>query len=399
VRTRRGTPEFVIAGLLALLLGSYVLYTNGVARDLRRQVQRTNYIFTRALTGQADTSVARLQDALQDIIDSTVAQDIPTIIVAPDGQVSNKVNLPFDPDDSLPLDDPRILPYVEKLRRTNQPASDTGRQICAAEHCVNSIVGTVYFGNPSLVRGLGVIPLLQSLTGAVLLFAFIYIVRTRSHATRERLWAGMARESAHQIGTPLSSLTGWIELLEERGGDPMVASALGHMRADVARLDRVSRRFERIGREPNLELINAGDSVERLAAYFRARVPTLANTIRIDSTVGEGLPTVRADTVLLEWTLEVLIKNAIDALAGRGGTVTITAQAVPEGGVSILVADDGPGVPREIQKRVFDPGFSTKSGGWGIGLSLAKRIIEENHGGSLMLLNTDRGATFEIILP
>jgi signal transduction histidine kinase len=399
VRTRRGKPEIVVAALLGLLLVSYVVYTNGVARGLRLQVQQTSYILSRALTGIADTSAARLQDALRDIIDSTVAQGIPFVVVAPNGQVGGKGNLPFDRGDSLPLDDPRILEYVEVLRRANQPVSDTGRQICAETVCANSIVGTVYFGYPDLVRGLTVIPLLQSLTGAVLLFAFIYIVRTRGHATRERLWAGMARESAHQIGTPLSSLTGWIELLEERGGDPMVASALGHMRADVARLDRVSRRFERIGREPKLEPVEVSESVERLSAYFRARVPTLANSVRIHSTVGEGMPRVKADTVLLEWTLEVLIKNAIDALAGTGGTVAISAQAAPEGGVAIRVADDGPGIPREIQKRVFDPGFSTKSGGWGIGLSLAKRIIEENHGGSLTLLHTDRGATFEIILP
>jgi K+-sensing histidine kinase KdpD len=399
VRTRRGKPEIVIAALLALLLASYVIYTNSVARNLREQAQRTSYIMARALTGIADTSAARLQDALQDIIDSTAAQEIPFVIIAPDGQVAGKGNLPFDRDDSLPLEDPRIREYVAKLRRTNPPASDTGRQICAATVCANTIVGNVYFGHPALVRGLTLIPVLQSLTGAILLFAFIYIVRTRSHATRERLWAGMARESAHQIGTPLSSLSGWIELLEERGGDPMIASALGHMRADVARLDRVSRRFERIGREANLESVNVGESVERLAAYFRARVPTLANSVRIDSAVPDALPTVKADTVLLEWTLEVLIKNAIDALAGRGGTVAISARAVPEGGVAIRVADDGPGVPRDIQQRVFDPGFSTKSGGWGIGLSLARRIVEENHGGRLTLVPTDRGATFEIILP
>jgi signal transduction histidine kinase len=399
VRTRRGTPEIVVAALLALLLGSYVVYTNHIARELREQSKRTSYILSRAMIGIADTSARRLQDALWDIIDSTAAQGIPFVVIDPAGQVAGKGNLPFDRDGSLPMDDPRIPKYIEELRRKNPPVRDTGRQICAESVCANSIVGTIYFGYPELERGLAVIPLLQSLTGVVLLFAFIYIVRTRSHATRERLWAGMARESAHQIGTPLSSLTGWIELLEERGGDPMVASALGHMRGDVARLDRVSRRFERIGREPKLEPVDVGESVERLAAYFRARVPTLANSVRIDSTVGEGMPRVKADTVLLEWTLEVLIKNAIDALAGTGGTVAITAQAAPEGGVAIRVADNGPGVPREIQKRVFDPGFSTKSGGWGIGLSLAKRIIEENHGGSLKLLHTDRGATFEIILP
>jgi signal transduction histidine kinase len=108
---------------------------------------------------------------------------------------------------------------------------------------------------------------------------------------------------------------------------------------------------------------------------------------------------VRGDSVLLEWAVEALTKNAIDALAGRGGRVDLSAELMPEGGVRLRVADDGPGVPREMRKQIFRPGFSTKERGWGIGLSLARRIVEENHGGRLALVPTDRGATFDIILP
>jgi signal transduction histidine kinase len=109
---------------------------------------------------------------------------------------------------------------------------------------------------------------------------------------------------------------------------------------------------------------------------------------------------VQGDSVLLEWALESIVKNAIDALAGRGGRVDLTASPFPEGGVRLRISDDGPGVPAKIRKQIFQPGFSTKQRGWGIGLSLAKRIIEENHGGRLALVpQGDRGATFEIILP
>jgi signal transduction histidine kinase len=208
----------------------------------------------------------------------------------------------------------------------------------------------------------------------------------------------MARESAHQLGTPLSSLTGWLELLEDRAeNDPSLGAAVKHMQNDLVRLDRVAHRFERIGREPKLEQLDVGVVVDRVASYFKARVPTLANTVAVQCDISES-PKASGDPVLLEWALEVLTKNAIDALAGRGGTVRITAAPVAEGGARIRVADDGPGVPREIRQRIFEPGFTTKQTGWGIGLSLAKRIIEENHGGKLMLLPTDRGATFEIIL-
>jgi signal transduction histidine kinase len=170
------------------------------------------------------------------------------------------------------------------------------------------------------------------------------------------------------------------------------------MRSDLERLDRVAHRFERIGREPKFEEIDVSAIVERMTKYFQARVPTLANTIVVESHIASGLAVVHGDPVLLEWAIEVLTKNAIDALAGRGGTVRLSAQPGADDAVVLRVIDDGPGVPREIRDRVFEPGFSTKQSGWGIGLSLAKRIIEENHGGKLALVPTTQGATFEIIL-
>jgi len=146
------------------------------------------------------------------------------------------------------------------------------------------------------------------------------------------------------------------------------------------------------------EIVDEVDVVERVASYFRARVPTLAKTVTVRSVARSGPVIIDADPVLLEWAIESLAKNAIDALAGRGGRVTLSAQALPEGRVRIRVKDNGPGVPRELRKRIFEPGFSTKEKGWGIGLSLARRIVTESHGGTLTLLPTNRGATFDIIL-
>src|SRR5262249_13909929 len=150
----------------------------------------------------------------------------------------------------------------------------------------------------------------------------------------------------------------------------------------------VAHRFERIGRPPKAEPVDAAELMERVAAYFRARVPSLAHTVTICAEREPGDLTGQGDSVLLEWALEAIIKNAINALAGRGGRVDLKASPVPEGGVRIRVSDDGPGVPREIRKQVFQPGFSTKQRGWGIGLSLAKRIVEENHGGRLALVSS-----------
>jgi signal transduction histidine kinase len=262
---------------------------------------------------------------------------------------------------------------------------------------VENDVGTVHFGNTPLVRGLTIIPLLQALLIAMFLLAGGYALRTRGRADREKIWAGMARESAHQLGTPLSSLSGWIELLREAAEDPMTSSALSHMDSDLTRLQRVANRFERIGRPPKKETVDIGELAERVAAYFRARVPTLAHRVNIQCTRSGNL-VIQADPVLIEWAIEALTKNAIDALAGSPGNVRIFAKAMPEGRLRVRVEDDGPGIPRELRGKIFDPGFSTKEKGWGIGLSLAKRIIKDAHGGELILVPTERGATFDIIL-
>jgi signal transduction histidine kinase len=145
--------------------------------------------------------------------------------------------------------------------------------------------------------------------------------------------------------------------------------------------------------------VDAGALMERIAGYFRARVPRLAHAVHIEVASPPAPVDVHGDAVLLEWALEVLVKNSIDALAGRGGTIRLGAVARPQGGACLRVADDGPGIPRDLRGRIFEPGFSTKTSGWGIGLSLARRIVEENHGGTLQLAAADRGATFEIILP
>ena len=220
-------------------------------------------------------------------------------------------------------------------------------------------------------------------------------MRTRGDAARERLWAGMARESAHQLGTPLSSLAGWIELLEERASDDESQSAVvAHARAisSDSTASRIASSASGASRSSSAIDVAAIVERDRRRTFRRAcrRSPTRSS---IDVESRRDLPVVHGDPVLLEWAIEVLTKNAIDALAGRGGTHHVSsARAGPDDAVVIRVADDGPGVPRELRARVFEPGFSTKKSGWGIGLSLAKRIVEENHGGTLAARDHGRRA-------
>jgi signal transduction histidine kinase len=378
---RRGGPELLVAALVALLLGSYVWYTQRVVADLRREAERSSRMYAHVYRAYTDTSEGASTRALFELSKSIVEQGVPVIVTSKSGQPTAQANLPF----TAGVDDPRVRDYVRVLDAQNAPV-------------VDSLVGEIHYGNTPLVRWLRVIPGLQAGTAAVLLLAGLFILVTRGNAAREKVWAGMARESAHQLGTPLSSLAGWIELLEDRTDDPMSGAAVTHMRADLDRLDRVAHRFERIGREAKPETVDMAGLVERVARYFRARVPTLANTIAIAVSHEGDETVVQGDPVLLEWAVEVLTKNAVDALAGRGGRIELSTAALPNGSVRVRVADDGPGIPREMRARVFEPGFSTKESGWGIGLSLAKRIVEENHRGRLTLAPSDRGAIFDVIL-
>lgn len=380
---RRVAPVSTIAVLVALLLGSYVVYTQAVVADLRREARRSSTAYAHLYRALSDTTEDASTQALLDLARSIRQHGVPLIVTDPSGRPAAHANLPGIPED-VPADDRRVGAFVPRLDRENRPVVVPG-------------VGKVHYGNTRLVTGLQVIPLLQAATAAVLLLAAFFILRTRGRAARERIWAGMARESAHQLGTPLSSLAGWIELLEERQDGGTVTHATSQMRADLERLERVAHRFERIGRERHNESVDARALVDGVAAYFRARVPTRSHAIDIAVQHEDGDVTVRGDAVLLEWAVEALTKNAVDALAGRGGSITLSTARVG-GGVRVRVADDGPGIPRELRARVFDAGFSTKAGGWGVGLALARRIVEEGHGGKLALAAADRGATFDVIL-
>lgn len=379
MRRRRWPVLLVVIGVLALLAW-YVGYTQHVVTQLRSAAASQGRMYSRIYRALLDTSAAGTDKtlALLELAGQVRESGLPLVVTDPEGRVSAWANLP----DDASLD---TAAYVAALDARNPPIVEPG-------------VGGVHYGDSPIVRGLRVIPLLQAGGIGLLILVGLYALVERGRAEREKVWAGMAREAAHQLGTPLSAIAGWIELLQDDPSASSAKRAVEAMSQDLTRLERVSHRFERIGRPPRADAVNCTELVDRLAAYFAARAPTLARQVRIRSEHPEGALSTRGDGVLLEWVLEVLIKNAIDALGGRDGEVVISAHPHPEGGVRIRVADSGPGIPRALRKRVFDAGFSTKARGWGIGLSLARRIVEENHNGKLVLADTASGAAFDIIL-
>jgi signal transduction histidine kinase len=266
------------------------------------------------------------------------------------------------------------------------------------------VFGFVHYQESPLVGQLRLMPILQiGIAGFLVVLGYLAIRSVRQSEKRSIL-VGMAKETAHQLGTPLSSLLGWVELLEEEAGpeDTARRETLREMRADISRLGQVARRFERIGSRTKLTPQAVNPVLSEVVEYLRRRLPSRGRTIEIVEHYNE-VPAVETDPELLSWTVENLLRNAIDAImrSGQGGHIEIRTSPGNPTGVRIVVEDDGPGIPDAIQGRIFDPGFTTKQRGWGLGLALARRIICEYHRGQIRLLRSTPGVrtVFVVDLP
>lgn len=265
-----------------------------------------------------------------------------------------------------------------------------------------------HFGDPPEVRRLKALPWIQLLLSALVVGLIVGALRARLARQRSLVWVGLARESAHQFGTPLSSLQGWMGLLQARGsgptgsGTPEVSDEeiVRGMGEDVERLGRITARFAKMGRPVGDERVDPGLLAGRVADYLRRRLPRHGEKVLLEES-HEGAPPVRGEAELLEWVVENLVKNALDALAGRGGTIRVRTAPSADGGWALIqVADDGPGIAPSDQRRIFEPGYSRRRGGWGLGLALARRLAEA-HRGRLTLVRSrpGEGSLFELRLP
>lgn len=262
-------------------------------------------------------------------------------------------------------------------------------------------VQLIHYGESDTVRSLRWFPFWQFLfVGLFILVGYLGFSYVR-RSEQSSLWVGMAKEAAHQLGTPISSMMGWIELLRVGSGGVDNEEVADELEKDVARLHRVADRFQKIGSVPALEAQPLGPVVEATAGYIRRRMPSAGRGVRLDVDVSPDL-VVRLNRELFEWVVENLLKNALDALEGEAGTISVQGYFTPSraGSVTLDVSDTGKGIERGAARHIFRPGFSTKKRGWGLGLSLAKRIVEDYHGGTLTLADTrpGHGTTFRITL-
>ena len=254
----------------------------------------------------------------------------------------------------------------------------------------------VYYEESVLLRQLTIYPYVQ--LGVVAIFFIVAIVAllASKRAEQNKVWVGLSRETAHQLGTPISSLMAWSEVLRESYPDDAL---LPEMNKDIARLQLIAERFSKIGSAPELTEQDVCPIVQRVGAYFRHRT---SSRVTITVSVPPQAVTARVNAPLLEWVFENLCKNAIDAMQGAGNlTLTLKESAIVEKRKRYLrveVSDTGKGIAKNHFQRVFKPGFTTKRRGWGLGLSLAKRIVEEYHHGRIYVLASEvgQGTTFAV---
>lgn len=250
----------------------------------------------------------------------------------------------------------------------------------------------VYYGESHLLRQLRYFPYVQLLVIILFLTVVIMGLASANRAIQNQVWVGLSKETAHQLGTPLSSIEGWLELLSDR---PENEEAVVEAKKDLERLKLVADRFSKVGSAPKPQRENLVTRLQDMVTYMQRRAPSKVS-IQLHSRAAE-VP-VLISGPLFDWVVENLIRNALDAMDGRGSIDLTLSQT--DAGVVLDVADTGKGMPRAVMKKIFNPGFSTKKRGWGLGLSLSKRIVEQYHKGSLTVLRTEvgKGTTFRILL-
>jgi len=319
-------------------------------------------------------------------------QNIPMILTNKEGEISGWGNLAFERGE-LSYDK---LPNHERMYLTNQlnKMKSENKPIPILEYGGDGITGQIYYRDSDILNKLQYYPI--ALLLILLLFgSVIYLVfKSNKIAEQNKLWAGMAKETAHQIGTPLSSLLGWVEILRLDKADE---KTVVEIEKDIERLNTIADRFSKIGSIPKLTRHNIVTETKKSFDYYASRASKLIN-FHFDTDNDMSIYAM-INEQLYSWVIENLVKNAIDAMDGKG---TIRIKVQPKDGkyVQVLVSDSGKGISKNLYNKIFEPGYTTKKRGWGLGLSLTKRIIEDYHDGKIQVekSNNGSGTTMSVLL-
>jgi signal transduction histidine kinase len=379
----------IIVALNLLLVGTgSLLYTNRLIRQLEDREEHYVQLYAKTiayLVDPAHSDAGDLTFVTSEILEAN--KSIPAIYLNPDGHIAMYRN----------VETPENINDEELQLFLRQKIAEMGkRHVPLLVDMGNGVRGLVYYNNSKLLRQLTYFPyaLLVILT---VLGVLAYLAFSSSRrAEQNRVWVGLAKETAHQLGTPMSSLMAWIEYFRS-DPDQYDASITDEIEKDVMRLETITARFSSIGSVPTLKEETINDVVKQFADYLSKRIST-----KVKMSVASQIPAghqVKINKLLFEWVIENICKNAVDAMKGVG-ELRLNMMILPNKQVAIDITDTGKGISKANIQKVFSPGFSTKTRGWGLGLTLAKRIVEEYHNGKLFVKSSEvgKGTTFRIVL-
>ncbi|MFZ5516978.1 MAG: ATP-binding protein [Candidatus Zhuqueibacterota bacterium] len=384
---------FTVAILLILFL---LYYSQSIVQDMRVQSRSILEFYANLHSkATAENDIENLNFLFEQIIQKT---NFPIILTDENKNPVYWVGLSVDPDDRSPLALERVKKMVMNLEKEVSPVSiqiheDTTGALLLQQY--------LYYGDSSLITRLIWFPYVEiGVIGLFILVAFLGFHSIKK-SEEQYIWVGMAKETAHQLGTPLSSLMGWLELLRTGQSSDNVDKILPDMENDVQRLNKVATRFSQIGSRSDLKKNDINIIIGDIVKYFQRRLPHMGKKIRLIEKL-ENIPPVNLNRDLFEWVIENLIKNALDAIEKESGLIVISTGILEDSQrhIFIDIKDNGKGITPHERRLVFRPGFSTKKRGWGLGLNLAKRIIEDYHRGRLLIKDTKpgEGTTMRVIL-
>lgn len=363
-----------------IIVATSLLFTNRLAEKLTLEQHRKMEIWAEAMRQFVNaTEETEHVDFLWKIIEEN--DNIPVLIADQADQIVTSRNFAHVPEENADAYYAKELKRLKGLRKPIEISlGDNQKQY-------------IYYDDSNLLKQLAYYPYIQLSVIAIFLIGVLMALATTKNAEQNRVWVGLSKETAHQLGTPISSLLAWIEILKSNYPDDSMIDDMGN---DINRLKTIAERFSKIGSKSEFELVNINDTLRQSVQYMQKRSSQM-----VTYTLTETQPNIQTQLCvpLFEWVIENLCKNAIDAMDGKG-SIQIETTIDERKHVIIDITDTGKGIDKRQFKSVFKPGYTTKRRGWGLGLSLAKRIIEEYHHGKIFVKQSalNKGTTFRIIL-
>lgn len=380
--------KFILIAVAMLFAGGVLFYSQKIVSELRNESKESLIFYTELYARLAGDAAFTDYGFFFDEIIPRIS--FPIIITVPG---SNEINA-WKNIEGIP-DTAAVTPSVRKQLLDIAVRMDSNNAPVPLE-VDDQVVGMIHYGDSRTIRQLTRLPYIEILGAFVIIFAgFLGFQYVRS-SEKKFIWVGLAKETAHQLGTPISSLMGWLGMAKVKLGEE--SEIVKEMDIDIRRLEKVSNRFAQIGAKVKRKPLAVSELFENVKAYIERRIPQKNKAVKLNFSMDVSAG-INANQELLEWALENLIKNGVDALEGKAGRINVTFKQAGDA-INIDVEDTGKGIPDKEWKNIFKPGYSTKKRGWGMGLSLTKRIIEEYHQGKIFVKSSKpgKGTCIRVIL-